>query len=125
MALAVVSVSAISAVGVFVSLPVCPTGDDCAAPVSVSAEMMQPPAPCENVTTMLPLLPDGLIRYQIAVRYWRPVLVVLPLTASVSPTPPNVTLSTVNAPESLVRNPWTRTTNIRSLPDAGVYDVSV
>lgn len=40
-ALAVVSVSAIAAVGVVVSLPVWPTGDDCTAPVRVSAEMMQ------------------------------------------------------------------------------------
>ena len=101
----VVSVFAITADGEDESLPVWPIGDDCAAPVNVSAEMMQPLAECENVATMSPLLDDGLIRYQIADRYCLAEDVVFSLTACVSATPPNVTLSTVNAPTSLVLRP--------------------
>ena len=73
-----------------------------------------------NVTTMSPVEDDGFRRYHIAARYVRLVEVVDSVTACVRATPPNVTLSTVNAPLSDVRRPCTRTTRMRLLPAAGV-----
>ena len=96
------------------------TGDVCAAPVNVAVAIIVEFDAWLNVATTSPLLPDGLMRYQIAVRYVLLDDVVDTVTACVMDTPPNVTVSTVNAPLSDVRSPWMRTTRIRLDPAAGV-----